>query len=283
MIIFYTVKIKNNFKTIEDAPFCFFQTLLSAYSIRKAKWEDLIIIYTNAEEKFKKTLFKYDNIEYRQMPDEYKKWAGGYFEDYCHSRCFLAFDLLEEFKQPVLYLDPDTGIKNNCGIKERKKFLQQKNPVFYRPEIYNNFSFWCIPKTIENIWPTFKKDMGIPGRACVINNGVLFFPYNRKGLVSAREMRETYNKLRKELEIRLEKASLSNEHLMFCDMFTASVVYYKKKCKVFYGEEFHNIRGQGENDSQVPIIHYYNAKYNNHSLWRKAMEEMKKEFKFSVF
>jgi len=190
MIIFYTIEIQNDFKNIIDAPYCFFQIAFSVFSIRESGWKDIIIIYTNMEEKFKKIFFKYDNIEYRQMPENYKKWAGSYFGNYCHSRCFLISDLLKEFKKPILYLDPDTGIKKGCREEYWKGLLKKKNPIFYRPETYNNFLFWCIPQLLEDIWPSFKKDFKIPSNAYVINNGIMFFPYNWKGIKTAKNYKK---------------------------------------------------------------------------------------------
>jgi len=66
---------------------------------------------------------------------------------------------------------------------------------------------------------------------------------------------------------------------MFCDMWATTIVYYTQKCETFYNEKFWNMAEQEVDGSNIFLIHYYNAKYNNQkSLWKETMEIMKKEF-----
>lgn len=269
MIIFYTIHLKD-FRSINEAPVPFFQLWYSIYSIRSRLGSKIrILIYTD---NFKKTNILrslYPNIELREAEKKDRYYSGDYAGDYGHLRIPLFKKLLKEFKSPVLYLDPDTGLSKEAGPQNIARLEKEKKPLAYSNERYNYFFLWNKP--VRKFIPDFYHLFKIRDEAYIRNNGIMFFPFNAEALALADELLETYEKvysvLHNSLALSAEKINMGN--VWFADMIATSILW-----------EHHGLKTMVNNPMDKSwIVHYYMNKYSStRSQYKKFIEGVKAKY-----
>jgi hypothetical protein len=218
MIILYTFDVLD-----DDDELSLTMLKLSLFTVLRELSKPRILVYTTTLEKMRLALHEYINdielVEYKPLIALKKSTDLKAFNHHNligHARVFLAPHILETFKEPVLYLDNDTGFNLGMGPRFINFIKGVTIPFISNPE----------HDTVDRITRYYYPDIQIPDRiVCagityplknhwVHNNGIEYYPYNETGKKVA--------KMRTDLYMALNETMPTH----FNDMYSISMVLY---------------------------------------------------------
>ena len=186
MIIIYTFDFKQFVPSREN------EYMILSVSIQSAIESDpksIILLYTSDREVTRRIKEDFPSVQIR-FRDKEAYCETKFFTCAGHARIDTIAQVLNEFRDNVLYLDNDTLV-----YPEGLSILNSvKVPMGYMLEDWNTIGNWnkinpCFGNELRKIYGA-----DITSKQ-ILNNGVQFFPYNEKSVETAKEIKVLYDHL----------------------------------------------------------------------------------------
>lgn len=278
-VILYTFDLPSDPTWVEHGQMLIMSIMscVREFPINKFNWK--IVIFTTNPQKLSTflkqypqflsyiTIEKYSPTDYN-LPEEMniEQSYEPFIKGIGHARIFIVDKILKKYKCSVVYMDPDTGIKLNCGDECVNMIRTTKNIRYYVDEKWSNFNMLYndigLGEQLNNVYNKYP-DLINP-EISPRNNGIIIYKFysldNTKLYAAIDYIKYIYHILNDNIQ--------SHYNDMFAFSIACDNLNINETIDVMNNTNFksYGTTSSTYSDESPIFIHYYTNKYNNMSL-----------------